>query len=97
MDLDFFMAESAEHSESTVKSGTSMHMLLELRLGGKNIGGVTLPVLVDGISLRGKLRANLGLTSVAPFLKEGKFSFLAPPELTFRVKPLRMVNVMSVS
>jgi Ca2+-dependent lipid-binding protein len=55
-----------------------------------------LPVSVNDIHFKGKLRLQLKLISRHPYVKIVEFCFLQPPELEFVLKPLIPVNVMDV-
>lgn len=72
-------------------------IILVARLGTKIKGaGIDLPVLVKGISFKGRVRAKITLTQEKILVKSAEVCFMEMPEIDFTLSPLKTVDLMDV-
>ncbi|KAJ3343925.1 hypothetical protein HDU93_005208 [Gonapodya sp. JEL0774] len=71
------------------------HFLITGFLGSAQVGGVTVPILVEQAGFEAKARVQIILSSSPPFAKELRLSLLDMPFLDIAIRPLKLINLMN--
>lgn len=95
MDLTISMEAPAQLTSSD-NSKLGMHMTVTMDVGAEKFASMTIPTLVEVSQMEMKMRVQLTLSSVPPFVKEARMSFLSEPVVGISIKPLKLVNIMNL-
>lgn len=101
MELLFVPIEIAEDASVFIRKTSGYQwnskIVLAARFGASLVGvGVDIPILLKGISFKGKLRVQMKLTSTLPIIKIVEISFTEHPKIDFILKPLKSLDLMDV-
>ncbi|KXS18137.1 hypothetical protein M427DRAFT_222823 [Gonapodya prolifera JEL478] len=72
------------------------HFLITAFVGAPQLGGVTVPILVEQAAFEAKARVHIVLSPKAPFAKELRVSLLSKPFIDVAIRPLKLVNLMNL-
>eukprot|EP01119_Soliformovum_irregulare_P016501 TRINITY_DN4781_c0_g1_i1.p1 TRINITY_DN4781_c0_g1~~TRINITY_DN4781_c0_g1_i1.p1 ORF type:complete len:664 (-),score=154.20 TRINITY_DN4781_c0_g1_i1:7-1998(-) len=70
-------------------------ILVDVALGGK-IVNVKVPILIQDVRVRGKMRIELSLMPNSPYVHTLSYSFVELPEISLSIKPLKLLDIMDL-
>lgn len=87
VDVSFVPADTLDLSQRQLLNIVEPKVELGLRVG-KGLLAANMPVLVEDISLQGRMRIKIKLYNVFPHIQLFEFSFLEPPVIDYELKPI---------
>jgi Ca2+-dependent lipid-binding protein len=85
--ISFSPHDTLDMTEREIKKKLNPKIVLLIRLG-KGLATASLPILVEDISLTGKIRIRLKMSDQSPYVQMVDFCFLEPPVIDYALKPL---------
>ncbi|TFK25271.1 hypothetical protein FA15DRAFT_668641 [Coprinopsis marcescibilis] len=86
-DISFTPDDTKEMTVGQAETQVSPRVLLHVRLG-KGFATAALPILVEGISLKGRMKIRMKLAAAFPYVQILDFCFMTPPEINYVLKPI---------
>ncbi|KAJ1979531.1 Tricalbin-2, partial [Dimargaris verticillata] len=86
-EASFTPNDTSDLTPSELENKVNPKIVLSIRLG-KGVVGAAMPVMVEDMVFRGRLRLKLRLMPTLPLVKTVDASFLEPPTVDFVLKPI---------
>ncbi|EAU89251.1 transmembrane protein [Coprinopsis cinerea okayama7 len=86
-DISFAPNDVANMTIAQVDKKLNPRVLLEIRIG-KGLAVVTIPVLVEDITVTGRIRIRMKLSAEFPYVQVLDFCFMEKPVIDYSLKPL---------
>ncbi|KAL7751054.1 hypothetical protein RI367_003634 [Sorochytrium milnesiophthora] len=95
MFLEFDIAVPSMHIGQT-QTSSNPKVVLEMVIAKKILPQLTARIVIDNITLRGRLMMHIEFTGEAPFMQTAYIAFQRPPQIDFSIKPMGALDLMTL-